>query len=107
MEDSTKRILELCESKRIPRAKMCRDCNIPPTTISNYVKRGDKPPYEILKKVSSYFGVSIGYLETGVESTFNLEGEVREILERISALPEKKQEAFLSLIYKMLNTYEE
>lgn len=106
MEESVKRILDLCDENRVTRAKLCRAIDLPPTTMSNYVKRGDKPPYEILKKVSGYFGVSVEYLSTGIKPAFDIENEVREIVGRISALPKDKQESVLQLIYKMLGTYE-
>lgn len=106
MEESVKRIIDLCEETGTPRAKLCRAIGLPPTTMSNYVKRGDKPKYEVLKKISGYFGVSVEYLATGIQPAFDIETEVREIVGRISALPKEKQENVLQLIYKMLGTYE-
>ena len=106
MEDSVRRILDLCAASGTPRNKLCRDIGIPPTTLSNYVVRGGKPSYDLLKKISGYFGVSMEYIESGVEPEFNVEKEVQELCSRISALPTNQQKKVLSVMYKMLGTYE-
>lgn len=106
MEDSVKRILDLCEASGITKTDLCRKIDIPPTTFSNYVIRGGKPNYDMLKKISSVFGVSVAYLDSGEEPTFNIENEVSEIVNRVSALPEETQKKVLSLIYQILGTYE-
>ena len=52
MEDCVKRIVDLCAAKGVTRADLCRATDIPPTTLSNYIIRGGKPTYEMLKKIT-------------------------------------------------------
>lgn len=106
MEDCVKRIIDLCADKGVSRGRLCRDIGIPPTTFSNYVIRGGKPTHDVLKKISSYFGVSMEYLDTGIDPTFNIESEVRELVSRIAALPPQKQEQVLSMMYRTLGMAE-
>lgn len=106
MEDTVKRIIDLCADNGVSRSKLCREIGIPVTTLSNYIIRGGVPTYRTLKKISAYFGVSMEYLDTGVEPKFNMDNEVSELVSRIAVLPPDKQEKVLSLMYKLLGAYE-
>ena len=106
MEDCVKRIVDLCADTGTSRAKLCREIGIPITTLSNYIIRGGVPPYETLKNISAYFGVSMEYIYSGIEPSANIEKEVKELVSRISALPKDKQATVLSVMYKILGSYE-
>jgi len=106
MEDCVKRIVDLCTDTGISRNKLCREIGIPVTTLSNYIIRGGMPNYETLKKISAYFGVSVEYLDTGIEPEFNVEKEVNELVSRIAVLPQEQQGKVLAVMYKILGSYE-
>lgn len=106
MEDCVKRIIDLCTAKGVTRADLCRAIDVPPTTLSNYIIRGGKPNYDMLKKISGYFGVSIAYIDSGIEPSFDVENQVNELITRITALPQNKQKAVLEIMFRILGSYE-
>lgn len=56
-------IEELCIKKDISVTTMCRECNIPRSTMSDYKKGRIKTlSMSNLCKIADYFGVDIGYL---------------------------------------------
>lgn len=56
-------IEELCFKKGITVTKMCRDCNIPRSVLTDYKKgRLKSLSADTLCKIADYFNVSVGYL---------------------------------------------
>ncbi len=56
-------IEELCIKNGINVTKLCRDCKIPRSTITDYKKGRIKTlSMDNLCKMADYFGVSVGYL---------------------------------------------
>lgn len=107
MKSCMQRVVELCEIKGITRVDLCKAIDVPVSTLSNWIYRDGTPKYEHLRKIASYFGVSIAYLTTGQESNLNLRREVEELINRIAALPEKKQANVLRLMYEVIASAEE
>lgn len=101
MEASVRRIIDLCNAAGVPRAKMCRDIGIPPTTMSNYCIRGGEPKPAMIDKVARYFGVTPGYIRTGAEPAYRLREDMEELTDKIATLPEKKQSQLVEAFYRM------
>lgn len=56
-------IEELCFKKGITVTKMCRDCNIPRSVLTDYKKgRLKSLSADTLCKIADYFNVSVGYI---------------------------------------------
>lgn len=106
MEDSVRRIIDLCELKGITRKDLCARIDLPPTTFSNWVIRGGRPKYEIMCKIANFFNVPVSYIMTGQEPHLNLEETVNELVTRISVLPEEKQDTVINLIFNVLSSVE-
>ena len=102
MRPCIQRMLELAEAKGMTRVDIARAADIPPTTLSNYVTRGGEPGYDVLEKIAKALGVTIGYLKTGAEPSQNLTATLRDLGERISVLPEEKQDSILKSFYSIL-----
>ncbi len=56
-------IEELCFKKGISITKLCRDCNIPRSTLTDYKKgRLKNLSADTICKIADYFDVSVGYI---------------------------------------------
>lgn len=56
-------IEELCESKNINITTLCRECNIPRSSLTDYKKGRIKSlSTDTLCKIADYFDVSVGFL---------------------------------------------
>lgn len=57
------RLVELCESKGVSGYRMCKDCKLSPSTMTD-LKAGRKKTLnaESASRVAEYFGVSVAYL---------------------------------------------
>ncbi len=56
-------IEELCMKKGINVTKLCRDCSIPRSTMTDYKKgRIKNLSLDTLSKIADYFGVELGFL---------------------------------------------
>ncbi len=61
--DTYEKIKELCKEKGINITKLCAECGIPRSTLSDFsCGRTKSLSFETLSKISDYFGVSIDYL---------------------------------------------
>lgn len=63
MSELYKRLVELCESRGITGYRMCKDCKLSPSTMTD-IKSGRKKTLnaESASRVAEYFGVSVPYL---------------------------------------------
>lgn len=56
-------IEELCQKKKITVTALCRECNIPRSSLTDYKKGRIKSlSTDTLCKIADYFDVSVGYL---------------------------------------------
>ncbi len=73
-------IEELCLKKGITVTKLCRDCNIPRSILTDYKKgRLKSLSTDTLCKIADYFGVGVGYL-CGAPMTVGNEEELKALL---------------------------
>ena len=82
MSELYKRLVELCESRGITGYRMCKDCKLSPSTMTD-LKSGRKKTLnaESASRVAEYFGVSVAYLygqETKKAPTENGERKVTD-----------------------------
>jgi transcriptional regulator with XRE-family HTH domain len=70
-----KRLKDLREEKKLTTREMSAMLNIGKSTFSNYENDTRKPDYELLKKLSEYFEVSLDYLlgKTNIKNAYVLE----------------------------------
>ncbi len=65
-------IEEMCKSRGITVTALCRECNIPRSSLTDYKKGRIKSlSADTLCKIADYFGVTVGYLcgEESIEIT--------------------------------------
>ena len=55
-------IKELLHEMKITQKQLAEDLNIPPTTLSGYVRDFREPDAETLKLIATYFNVTVDYL---------------------------------------------
>ena len=55
-------IKELLYERKISQKQLAIDLNIPPTTLSGYIRDFREPDAEMLKSIASYFNVTVDYL---------------------------------------------
>ena len=69
MPDIFGRIEQLCKQKGVNITLMCRECNIPRASLTDYKKgRIQSLSAKTLAKIAEYFGVSVDYLYGGTNS---------------------------------------
>ena len=107
MDDVVKRIMMILEDKNMSYNSLSAKIGVPVTTFSNWKNRSGRPNHETLLKISKELQVPLTYLETGIEPTFNLDLQVREIIQRIAVLPEEKQRDALKSMFAILSVYEQ
>lgn len=92
---------ELRIKNKLSQEKLANELNIRKSTISNWEMNKSKPSFDMLKKISEYFGVSIDYLLGQELDTINrlrvalTEANVRdvdEVLKIIEILQEKNKD---------------
>lgn len=64
------RFKSLCEKMGKTMKQVCNDLEISQGTVSNWKKRNSIPSGDLLSKMSKYFDVSMDYLLTGSDETF-------------------------------------
>ena len=55
-------IKELLHARKITQKQLAKELNIPPTTLSGYIRDFREPDAETLKIIANYFDVTIDYL---------------------------------------------
>ena len=55
-------LLDLMNEHNLNQSQLAKQANIPPTTISGWLKAGRLPDYNALIKLSTFFGVSGDFL---------------------------------------------
>ncbi len=87
----------------ITQAQLASELGIGTSTIGMYESGIRKPSYEVLKKISNYFNVSIDYLinESTDENTCNLDF----FIEHIKQLTPSQRKQIEDLIEFLLNKY--
>lgn len=76
MTDIYMRIAELCRNNSITVTELCKCCNIPRASLSDYKMGRIKSLSAVtLSKIAEYFGVSVEYLlngDTGIEENLKV-----------------------------------
>lgn len=106
MDDVVRRILELLDDQGMSYNRLSQRIGVPVTTFSNWKNRSGRPSHEQLVKIAKELHCPVTYLETGIEPTFNLENQIREITERVASLPPEKQGDALRAMHAILSVYE-
>lgn len=80
------RLSELCDEKGITGYRMCKDCKLSPSTMTD-LKSGRKKTLsaESAERIAAYFGVTVAYLlgaEERTEATDDLAKYVELLMER-------------------------
>lgn len=107
--------LALCELKKVAPTKAVIDAGLPKSSWSYWKKKYEqgedpKPSSDNTSKLASYFGVTVDYLLTGKDPEqkekpapgegsgldADVEAKAHTILDKLSKLPTKQQEAFLN-----------
>lgn len=102
-------IENLCKKRGVNVTTMCRDSGASRGSLSD-LKSGRKQTlkYETLEKIANYFEISVESLVSGNESQkeklafggseldADVEAKAHTILDKLSKLPTKQQEAFLN-----------
>ncbi|KAB2429207.1 helix-turn-helix domain-containing protein [Bacillus sp. CH126_4D] len=87
------RLRELRNKKNISATALGKTLGIAQTTISNWENSGYEPSYEMLVKISRYFGVSVDYL-VGNDNDVNkneISRLAKELYEDLDDLPEDER----------------
>ena len=56
------RLKELRKEKKLKQEDIAEICDVASQTISNWENNITQPPFEVVKKIAEYFGVTIDYL---------------------------------------------
>lgn len=111
MSDLYSNIHALCEKENIKDGTLCSKIEIRRSLLSELkAGRTKKLSAETLSKIADYFGVTVDYLLTGEEPEqkekpapgegsgldADVEAKAHTILDKLSKLPTKQQEAFLN-----------
>ena len=86
MSELYKRLSDLCESKGVSGYKMCKDCGLSPSTMTD-LKSGRKKTLTAEKadKVASYFNVTVAHL-LGTEEKTDWADVIKEHKKRLGVL---------------------
>jgi len=88
------RLRELRSKKNISATALGKVLGIAQTTVSNWENSGYEPNYEMLVKISRFFGVSVDYLVGNDEDTNKNEISrlAKELYEDLNELPEDERQ---------------
>lgn len=88
------RLRELRSKKNISATALGKVLGIAQTTVSNWENSGYEPNYEMLVKISRFFGVSIDYLVGNDDDTNKNEISrlAKELYEDLNELPEDERQ---------------
>ena len=101
-----KRIIDLCEEKGVSGSRMCLDLGLSKSTLSD-MKNGRTKGVSTntAQKISSYFGVSVGYLLGEEEKTEKptvqddeLSENIKQLVDFVKSVPEDKAELVLKVM---------
>lgn len=99
----SQKLKELRKQHGLTQAQLAKELGIGVSTIGMYESNIRKPSYMVLKKISTYFNVSIDYLinETKKENSINLDFHI----EHINQLSPSERKQVEDLIEFLLNKY--
>ena len=87
---------ELLEERGITQRQLATDLHIAPSTLGNYICNAREPDFELLKRFSSYFHVSIDYLlDNSAHEQTTLSREEQKLLHIFSMLTEEQQAIYI------------
>lgn len=99
---------ELLEEREISQKQFAQDLSLAASTVGNYIRNLREPDYETLKRIASYFSVSIDYLLDHQLPTASTGHQEDRLLEIYQQLPDEFQTLYLSqgkLLLKHCSTY--
>lgn len=95
------RLKQLRNEKNITQSEIANVLNVSRATIAGYETKGKQPDFEKLKRLSTYFNVSIDYLlcNTDIKNPYHsdkksekdLNPETAKLLKKISSLSEESK----------------
>ncbi len=91
--DFSTRLKELLRDRQLLQKDFATAINIAPSTVGNYTQGTREPDFETLKRIASYFHVSLDYL-LGNEIN-SVESEAENELLQLYRILDDKQKAFL------------
>lgn len=82
----------LLEKRNVKPADIAKATGIPPSTFSDWKAGRSEPKKEKLKKIADYLGVTVEYLDTGIETeqVYYINDEARDMAEFIFQNPDYK-----------------
>lgn len=87
---------ELLEERDITQRQLAKDLNIAPSTLGNYICNVREPDFEMLKKLSNYFQVSIDYLlNNPIQNDISLNYEDYKLLHIFHSLTSEQREIYI------------
>lgn len=92
--DFGSRLKELLNDRQLSQKDFAEDLSIAASTVGNYVRGIREPDYETLKRIASYFNISIDYL-LGVQSNKTEDEKENELLLIFGNLTEPQRELWL------------
>lgn len=93
-------LASLLEQKGIKKADLSRELGLPDQTVRNWFGRESLPGVDVALKVAKFLGVSVEYLLTGKDASF--QSEPSEIDRRYSALTPSQKKAVETVIDSFL-----
>lgn len=87
------KLKELRTSKKLTQEEIAKLLNVAQGSYSNYEKNKREPDYETLKKIATFYKVSIDYLLDYNISKPNLSHEEQDIINRLITLFENNKRA--------------
>ena len=86
------RFVLLCAQKGVKPSRAASECNINRSNVTSWKNNGYTPRGEVLQRIATYFGVSVGYLlgeeEQNRKPLINEDEELTEYVQMLKTRPE-------------------
>ena len=102
----SQRLTQLRESKELSKKQLAKILHVSDSCVSQYENASSMPGYDILLRISQFFGVSVDYLLGNDSNEFSIPLDVEfcnnitnyMFLSRCSKLPPAKRHALLIMV---------
>lgn len=82
---------KLCEQHGVTAYKVCKDTGVAKSTVSSWKLGQYEPKADKRRLIAEYFGVSLEYLDTGIEpGEPDFDPEIAQITQQLKDRPELK-----------------
>ena len=95
-----KKISQLCDERKWTLYTLSDKTDIPYSTLNSSINRDAPPKFDTLQRICEAFGISLAQFFMEDEQIEILNKEEKELITLFRKLPEKKQQALISLIDK-------